>query len=213
MVCEHPFIISGLSLFVIVGEPQLSVAEAEPSAASMVGLFGLPQMNNVVPVAVIAGDSISSVHVTILDALAVLLQPSMIDQDLVCERLQPVLITGPSAWVNVAVPHASVVVALPRAALIVAADGLHPAFKDVPLGVIVTVLSNVHVTVLEMVVVLLQPSLAVKVLVCERLHPVVWTRPSLCDIVGVPHPSVAVAEPSAAVIEDEVGLHPNGIAT
>lgn len=55
---------------------------------------------------------------------------------------------------------------------------------------------------------LLQASVAVNVLICERLQPVLVMDPSLCDNVGVPHPSVAVAEPSAAVIADEVGLHP-----
>ena len=34
------------------------------------------------------------------------------------------------------------------------------------------------------------------------------TAPSVKDIVGELHPSVAVAEPSAAVISDEAGLQP-----
>jgi hypothetical protein len=48
----------------------------------------------------------------------------------------------------------------------------------------------------------------VNVLICERLQPVLVIAPSLCDKVGVPHASVALAEPSAAVIADEDGLHP-----
>jgi hypothetical protein len=103
--------------------------------------------------------------------LAVLPQPSTIDHDLVCERLHPVLVIAPSVCVTVGVLHASVDVAEPNAAFNAAADGLQPAFNVVPLAVIVTVLSKVHVTVLETVLVLLQPSLAVNVLVCDRPHP------------------------------------------
>ena len=40
------------------------------------------------------------------------------------------------------------------------------------------------------------------------MQPLVVTEPSFEVIVGIPHASVAVAEPSAAVIADEVGLHP-----
>ena len=79
-----------------------------------------------------------------------------------------------------------------------------------PLAITVAVLSKVHVTVLEVVDVLLHPSLAVKVLVCDRPQPVLCKAPSVNDTVGVLHASVAVALPSAAVIADEVGLHPNG---
>ena len=67
--------------------------------------------------------------------------------------------------------HASVEVADPNAASNAPADGLQPGLNVVPPAVIVTVLSKVHVTVLETVVVLLQASLAVNVLVCDRLHP------------------------------------------
>ena len=47
------------------------------------------------------------------------------------------------------------------------------------------------------------------VLVCEALHEVVVIVPSVDVIVGVLQPSVAVAEPSAAEIADEVGLQPS----
>jgi hypothetical protein len=68
--------------------------------------------------------------------------------------------------------------------------------------------SAVQVTVLVVVAVLPQASIATKVLVCEEEQVVVDTAPSVKDIVGELHPSVAVAEPSAAVISDTVGLHP-----
>lgn len=71
-------------------------------------------------------------------------------------------------------------------------------------------LSKIQVTVLETVDVLPHPSRAVNVLVCDRPHPVLCKGPSVNDMVGLPHASVAVAVPSAAVIADEVGLHPNG---
>ena len=59
----------------MVGDPQLSVAEAEPSAALMSEAAGLhPRV--VVPDAVIEGGVLSEVHVTVLAAVAELPQPS-----------------------------------------------------------------------------------------------------------------------------------------
>ena len=64
------------------------------------------------------------------------------------------------------------------------------------------VLSEVQLTVLVTVAVLPHPSTAVNVLVCEEEQLVVDTTPSLDVIVGALHPSVAVAEPRAAVISE-----------
>ena len=66
-----------------------------------------------------------------------------------------------------------------------------------------------HVTVLDVVAVLPQASIAVNVLVCVALQLVVETSPSLCVTVGLPHASVAVAEPSAALISEAVELQPS----
>ena len=96
----------------------------------------------------------------------------MIDHDLICERSHPVLVMGPSVCVTVGVLHASVELAEPNAASIAAAVRLQPGLNVVPLAIIVAVLSEVHVTVLETVVVLLHPSLAVNVLVCDLPQPV-----------------------------------------
>ena len=63
-----------------------------------------------------------------------------------------------------------------------------------------------HVTVLNTVAVLPQPSTAINVLVCDRLHVPV-TGPVIDVIVGVPHASVAVAVPNAALISAMLGLH------
>ena len=57
-----------------------------------------------------------------------------------------------------------------------------------------------------MVAVLPQASTAVNVLTCERRQPLLVMVPSTELIVGVPHPSVAEAEPSEVVIS--VGLQP-----
>ena len=70
--------------------------------------------------------------------------------------------------------------------------------------------SSVQVTVLVSVAVLPQPSVATHVLVCDLLHDVLTILPSLEVTVGVPHASVAVAEPSAALIAAGVGLQPGG---
>ena len=121
------------------------------------------------------------------------------------------LLTVPSLCDSVGVPQASVAVAVPRAAPISFAEGLHPRVVVVP-PVVITggVTSAVQVTVLEIVEVLPQPSLAVNVLVCERLQSVLPTEPSLCDIVVGPQASVAVAPSSAALISEAAGLQPNG---
>ncbi len=59
-----------------------------------------------------------------------------------------------------------------------------------------------------MVAVLPQSSVAVNVLVCVRSQPLLITAPSLEVIfVMLPHASVAVAVPKAAV--GLAGLHPN----
>ena len=81
------------------------------------------------------------------------------------------VVTEPSVCVIVGVLHASVDVAVPSAAFSIAADGLQPALKVVPLAIIEAVLSKIHVTVLVTVNVLLQPSLAVNVLICDRPQP------------------------------------------
>ena len=67
--------------------------------------------------------------------------------------------------------------------------------------------SSVHVAVLDIVAVLPHASLAVKVLVCERLQPLLTTGPSLDMYDGTLHASVAVAPSSAAVIALALGLH------
>jgi len=122
-----------------------------------------------------------------------------------------VLTILPSLDDTVGVPHASVAVAEPSAALIAAAVGLQPGGSGVWVMVITgAVRSSVHVTVLVSVAVLLQASVAINVLVCDLLHDVLTILPSLDDTVGVPHASVAVALPSAALIAAAEGLQPGG---
>ena len=69
-------------------------------------------------------------------------------------------------------------------------------------------MSSVHVTVLPTEDVLPHASDATNLLVCDRLHPVLFIAPSDCVTLAAPHASVAVAEPSAAVIAAGAGLHP-----
>jgi len=116
-------------------------------------------------------------------------------------------VTGPSLWVIVGKPHASGALAVPSAASISDAVGLHPKVEVVPVAVIVGgIRSLVHVTVLEVVAVLPHSSVAVHVLVCDRVQVPV-TGPSLWVTVGEPHASVAVADPSAALMAEAAGLH------
>jgi len=150
------------------------------------------------------------VHVTVEEAVAELPQPSEAVNVLVCEAEQPLDCTGPSVTVTDGVPHAAVAVADPRAALISATEGLQPRVGVAPVIIIVGGLGAfVQVTVLVMVAVLPQASVAINVLVCEALHEVVDTVPSVNVIDAVLQPSVADAEPSAAVISAAKGLQPS----
>jgi hypothetical protein len=83
--------------------------------------------------------------------------------------VEPVIVT-------VGVPHASLAVG-------VTDDGTEALQSTSTLAGVVTntgaVLSAVHLTVREVEDVLLQASLAVKVLVCERRHPLDTIAPSL----------------------------------
>ena len=201
------------SLEVMVVLPQASVADAVPRAPLISAADGLHPNVVVVPPVVIDGTALSTDHVIVLDAVAVLPQASLTVNVLVCEREQLVLVILPSLEVMVVLPHASVADAVPRAALISAADGLHPNVVVVPLVVIDGMaLSADHVIVLYAVAVLPQASLTLKVLVCEREQLVVIILPSLEVIVVLPHASVAVAVPSAALISAADGLQPNVVA-
>ena len=105
--------------------PQASVAVAEPNAASISLAAGLqPRVG--LPLAVIVGGTRSLVHVTVLEAVAVLPQASLAVNVLVWEEVQLVLTTVPSEEVIVTGPHASVAVALDKAAVISEAKGLQP---------------------------------------------------------------------------------------
>jgi hypothetical protein len=212
LVCVvlQPEVVCGPSLCVTVGVPQASVAVALPSAALIVGRFGLPQINSVVPVAVITGGVVSSVHVAVLDAVELLPHASVAVHVLVCDLLHPLLTIAPSVDVIVGVPQASVAVAVPSAASIAAVDGLQPGVNVVPVAVSVgAVTSMIHVAVLDTVETLPHASVAVHVLVCDLPQPLLTIAPSVEVIVGVPQSSVALAVPSAPLIVAVAGLHPS----
>jgi len=95
--------------------------------------------------------------------------------------------------------------------LISTRGSVSPPCKVISAGQLITgaVWLLVHVTVLEVVAVLPQASLAVNVLVCDALHEVVVIVPSVDVIVVVVQPSVAVAVPRAAEISEAEGLQPS----
>src|SRR5688500_9334950 len=191
---------------VTVGMPHASDAVGATGA----GTSSRQSRSTLAGVLVNTGAVRSAVHVTVLDAVEVLPQKSLAVNVLVCERLHPLLLTLPSLVDTVGTPQASVAVAVPSALLISLAAGLHPSIVLVPPFVNTgAVRSTVHVAVLEAVDVLPQTSIAVHVLVCERLHPLLVTLPSLEDTVGTPQASVAVAVPSALLISLAAGLHPS----
>src|SRR5688572_25761917 len=122
----------------------------------------------------------SAVHVTVLDAVEVLPQKSLAVNVLVCERLHPLLLTLPSLVDTVGTPQASDALAVSVAASRALTSSIQSRSTALPVLVNTgAVRSAVHVTVLDAVEVLPQKSLAVNVLVCERLHPLLLTLPSL----------------------------------
>jgi len=130
---------------------------------------------------------------------------------LICDLKHPLLVIAPSFDVTIGVLHAAVAVAEPRAAVISEADGLHPRVTEAGIIIIEGGLGALNqVTVLVTVAVLPQASIAVNVLVCEEEQVEVNTAPSVNVIVGIPQPSVAVADPSAALISEAAGLQPSG---
>src|SRR4029078_7434409 len=136
---------------------------------------GLHPNVKVVPVAVITGAIVSSVHVIVLDTdSAALLQASVAFHVRVCEREHPVAVTVPVDAEGVTGPQASVAVAVPSAASIAADEGLHPRVSVVPVAVMTgAMVSSVQVMVLDTAsAALLQASVAFQVRVCEREHPV-----------------------------------------
>src|SRR4029079_8865105 len=141
-------------------------AVAVPRAASISEEEGLQPRVVVVPFAVMDGPLRSRIHVTVVEAVAELPQPSEAENVLVCEALHEVVVTGPSETVTDGVLQAAVAVAEPSAALKSEAEGLQPSVVTAPVIIIAGGLGVfVQVTVVEAVAVLPQASIATKVLV------------------------------------------------
>jgi hypothetical protein len=148
----------------ITGVPQLSVAEAVPSAALICATVGLQPAFNVVPEAVMSGAVVSTTQVMVRDVPDTLPQASVAVKVLVCVRLQPLEITLPSLNDTTGVPQLSVAEAVPSAALIWAAVGLQPAFNVEPEAVMSgAIVSTTQVIVREVPDTLPQASAAEKV--------------------------------------------------
>jgi hypothetical protein len=145
---------------------QASVAVADPRAASISEASGLQPRVVTVPVAVITGGTWSEVQLTVLIAVAELPQPSEAIKVLTCEKAQPLEVTAPSVNVTIGVLQAAVAVAEPSAASIAEAEGLQPRVTEAGIIIMVGALGVLsHVTVLDVVAELPQPSIAVNVLV------------------------------------------------
>src|SRR5436190_18037399 len=91
-------------------------------------------------------------------------------------------------------------------------QGLQPILTPRSADINGAILSAVHVTVVEAVAVLPQPSLAVNVLVWLTEQLSVTAGASEEVIVTALQASVAVAEPSAALISEAEGLQPSVVA-
>ena len=144
---------------------QPSVAVAVPRALLISAPLGLHPSDVVVPPVVITGGVGSFMNVTLRAEVAVLPQASLAVNVLVAVREQPLLIILPSLEVIVGTLQASVAVApgmLPNTSAPVIQPKLIASVELVNTG---GVLSEVHVTVRDIVAVLPQPSRAVNVLV------------------------------------------------
>ena len=134
LVCEaeHEVVVIGPSETVTDGVLQAAVAVAEPSAALISVADGLHPSVATAPVIIIAGGLGVFVHVTVVEAVAVLPQASIATNVLVLEAEQEVVDIVPSVAVTDAVPHPSEAVAVPRAAAISEAVGLQPRVVTAP---------------------------------------------------------------------------------
>ena len=133
---EQPLDCTGPSVTVTAGVPHAAVAVAEPRAALISEADGLQPRVATAPVIIIVGGLGTLVHVTVVEAVAVLPQASMAVNVLVLEALHDVVDIAPSLDVTDAVPQPSVAVAVPSAALISEADGLQPRVVTAPVIVI-----------------------------------------------------------------------------
>ena len=138
LVCEaeHPLDCTGPSVTVTAGDPQAAVAVAEPSAATISEADGLQPSVATAPVIIMVGGLGTLVHVTVVEAVAVLPQASVAINVLVLEALHDVVAIAPSVDVIDAVPQPSEAVAVPSAAAISEAEGLQPRVVIAPVMVI-----------------------------------------------------------------------------
>src|SRR4249920_3931472 len=211
LTCEkaQPLEVTAPSVNVTIGVLHAAVAVADPRAAVISEAEGLQPRVTEAGVIIMVGALGVLSQVTVLEVVAELPQPSTAVNVLVCEEEQLLVDTAPSVNVIVAMLHPSVADAEPSAAVIADEVGLQPsgtsAYDPVNAG---GIWSLVQVTVLEIVAELPQPSTAVNILVCEDEQLDVDTAPSVNVIVAVLQPSLADAEPSAAVISEAKGLQP-----
>ena len=148
----------------------------------------------------------SFMNVTVREAVAVLPQASLAVNVLVAERAHPSLVILPSDEVMVTAPQASVAEApgiLPNTSCPVTQPRLIGVVALVNTG---GVRSATHLTVRDVVAVLRHPSVAVNVLVLERLQPSLNTAPSDEVMVTAPQTSVADALPNEPL--GSAGLQP-----
>lgn len=187
----------------VAPQPSLAVGELNDGVSGQNIVALLPTPLN-------TGGVRSLVHVTVLETVAVLPQPSSAVHVLVCDKVQLLVCAAPSADVRAGVPQTAVAVAEPNAALISEALGLQPKVNVVPFAVMVGGEGAVsQVTLLEVVAVLPQASVAANVLVWVMLQLVVDWGPSLKVTVGMLQASVALAVPSAALRSEALGLQPS----
>ena len=134
LVCEaeHEVVVTGPSETVTDGVLQAAVAVAEPRAALISEADGLQPSVATAPVIIIVGGLGVFVHVTVVEAVAVLPQASTAENVLVLEAEQEVVDIVPSLAVTDAVPQPSEAVAVPRAAAISEAEGLQPRVVTAP---------------------------------------------------------------------------------
>ena len=138
LVCEaeQEVVTTGPSETITAGVLQAAVAVADPSAALISEAEGLQPSVATAPVIIIAGGLGVLVHVTVVEAVAVLPQASTAVNVLVLEAEHDVVDIAPSLDVTDALLQPSEAVAVPSAAVISEAEGLQPRVATAPVIVI-----------------------------------------------------------------------------
>lgn len=193
-------------------KPQLSFTGGDiPSAFSISILSGLHPRYIVVSFTVNSCAEVSTIHCTVLFAVSRLPQESIAMKLLVCARIHPVVTILSFKVVIHTIPQlSSAGGAFPNPSSITSGSGLQPSeiMVSVKLNTGAVVSTN-HWIVLKAVSVFPHESVAMNMLLCERMHPLTTMVSLVVEKFTIPQfSSTEGGKPNAICIAIESGLHP-----